>query len=122
VHVSAANTFYRTKSLAVEWARAGIRINCVAPGVVFNESAGDHYEKATGDASLLQKAAPYTPAKRNGTVEEISSTVLFLLSPGASFISGISIDVGGGSHLTPNPFMFTQKLEYPPWPKYEGKL
>eukprot|EP00058_Branchiostoma_floridae_P017529 XP_002603017.1 hypothetical protein BRAFLDRAFT_59435 [Branchiostoma floridae] len=85
-----------SKSLAVEWAENGIRINCVAPGSIYNVTAAENY-KAIGD--VFAHAIPLTPAKRNGTTEEVSAAVTFLLSPAAAFITGETIKVDGGWDL-----------------------
>lgn len=105
-----------SKSLAVEWASSNIRINCVAPGVIYNKSAEKHYEKATGGGDMLSLAIPSTPARRLGTVEEVSAVVCFLLSDGAQYVSGISIDVGGAGHLATEVQM---NRDHDGWKKYE---
>lgn len=107
-----------TKTMAVEWARSNVRVNCVAPGIIYNESAQQHYAKQANDANYLDQFAPNIPARRIGTVEEVSAAVTFLCSPAAAYITGISLDVGGGSHLSPSTF--TTKFEYGAWPRFEG--
>lgn len=82
-----------TKSLAVEWISSGIRINCVAPGVVYSETAAQNYS----DSKLFQKLQSVLPAKRCGTTAEVAGAVSFLLSPAASYITGITINVDGAS-------------------------
>ncbi len=82
-----------TQSLAVEWARRGLRLNCVAPGIV--QSSGlEQYPP-----ELLSGIADRIPMKRLGTVEEVASLVLFLASPMATYITGETIYVDGGAHL-----------------------
>jgi NAD(P)-dependent dehydrogenase (short-subunit alcohol dehydrogenase family) len=104
-----------TKTLAVEWAPSRIRINAVAPGVIFNESAKAHYASKTNVENMLELVTAATPTRRLGTPEEVSSAVVFLLSPGASYITGINLDVGGASHLTPVPLTLSMK-SYDAWP------
>ncbi|XP_058954015.1 peroxisomal trans-2-enoyl-CoA reductase-like [Pocillopora verrucosa] len=82
-----------TMSLAVEWIRFGVRINCVAPGVVYSDTAAQNYP----DPELFQRMANMLPAKRCGTTAEVAGAVSFLLSPAAAYITGTTIDVDGAS-------------------------
>uniref|UniRef100_A0A914WYR3 Peroxisomal trans-2-enoyl-CoA reductase n=1 Tax=Plectus sambesii TaxID=2011161 RepID=A0A914WYR3_9BILA len=84
-----------TKSLAVEWAHSGVRVNAVAPGVILTDSAVKHY----GSAKQFEDAIPFIPARRLGTSEEISGITCFLLTPAASFITGETVRVDGGGSL-----------------------
>ncbi|KAJ0398579.1 hypothetical protein P43SY_003185 [Pythium insidiosum] len=85
-----------TKSLSVEWASSGIRLNCVAPGIILSSGA-DNYE---GGEQLFHVAAQRaTCAKRVGSVEEVSAAVLYYLSPAAAYSTGTTLHVDGGWHL-----------------------
>lgn len=84
-----------TKTLAVEWAPHGIRVNAVAPGVIYSDTAAANY----ADPQLLQSYIPHVPAKRLGTPEEVSASVLFLLSPAAAYITGETVRVDGASSI-----------------------
>ena len=84
-----------TKSLAVEWAPKGVRVNAVAPGVIFSRSAAENY----ADPNMLVSMARGIPAQRLGTPEEVAAAVSFLLSPSASYITGTTLRVDGGSSL-----------------------
>ncbi|XP_066510839.1 peroxisomal trans-2-enoyl-CoA reductase-like [Hoplias malabaricus] len=86
-----------TKSLAIEWANSGVRINTVAPGTIFSKTAMENYKEL--GPMIFQKAIPSIPAKRLGFPEEISPAVCFLLSPAASFISGATLKVDAGQSL-----------------------
>ncbi|RUS70262.1 hypothetical protein EGW08_021976 [Elysia chlorotica] len=90
-----------TKTLGVEWAQSNVRVNAVAPGSsIFSPTAAANY----GNASIFDGAKVNIPMKRTGTVEEVSSAVCFLLSPGAAFITGETIRIDGGQsfYITPN--------------------
>ncbi len=83
-----------TKSLALEWAADGVRVNAVAPGVVFSETAAANYPDG-----FLASMAPELPAKRLATPEEVSAAVCWLLSPAARYVSGATLRVDGASSL-----------------------
>ncbi|XP_062566225.1 peroxisomal trans-2-enoyl-CoA reductase-like [Saccostrea cucullata] len=85
-----------TKSLSLEWAASGVRVNAVAPGSsIYSETAAANY----GDKDIFNHAIPHIPAKRLGTTAEISAAVCFLLSPAAAFISGETLKVDGAASL-----------------------
>ncbi|XP_062518425.1 peroxisomal trans-2-enoyl-CoA reductase-like [Corticium candelabrum] len=85
-----------SRSLAVEWASSGVRINSIAPGTIFSETAVANYPNGE---MLFERARSIAPAKRLGTVEEVSAAVMFLLSPAAAYITGESLRVDGGTAL-----------------------
>lgn len=88
-----------TKSLAVEWSPAGVRINSVAPGSsIYSDTAAANYESARLKG-MFEQQIPNIPAKRLGTTEEVSAAVCFLLSPAAAFINGETIKVDGAHSL-----------------------
>ncbi|TMW56099.1 hypothetical protein Poli38472_008747 [Pythium oligandrum] len=82
-----------SKSLAVEWASSGIRLNCVAPGIILSSGA-DNYDG--GDKMFHTIAKQVTAAQRVGTVEETSAAVLYYLSPAAAYTTGTTLHVDGG--------------------------
>lgn len=81
-----------TKSLACEWARFGITVNCVCPGFVETPLIADNManEKWMGYMNLR------TPMRRLAKPEDVAGAVLFLASDMASYITGTSIVVDGG--------------------------
>ncbi|KAK3093985.1 hypothetical protein FSP39_022558 [Pinctada imbricata] len=83
-----------TKSLAIEWAHSGVRVNSVAPSSVLTENAVALYGKDT-----FNNRVPGIPAKRLCSVEEVSAAVIYLLCPAASYISGATLKVDGGLSL-----------------------
>jgi 3-oxoacyl-[acyl-carrier protein] reductase len=78
-----------TKEAAVELGQYGIRVNCIAPGSIESERTRQEDPDYAGTWSKL------TPLKRVGTAADIAPTVVFLASPGASFISGQTIWIDG---------------------------
>ena len=82
-----------TRSLAIEGAAAGIRVNCVSPGWIATET--DAAEPASGTASGAWEAPP-SALRRMGSVGEIASAVAFLASNDASCITGQTLVVDGG--------------------------
>ena len=86
-----------TMEAALEYAPK-IRVNCVAPGLVETNLTA----KVLGDPALRVKIESVTPLGRIGTPEDVANLVVFLASPLASYITGQSIVIDGGSVL-PNP-------------------
>jgi 3-oxoacyl-[acyl-carrier protein] reductase len=82
-----------SKNLAREVAVDGITVNCVAPGLVNTEIWKSLPE---GDAKNVIASIPMG---RPGEVKEIASTIAFLASEEASYITGEEIDINGGSHM-----------------------
>jgi 3-oxoacyl-[acyl-carrier protein] reductase len=79
-----------TKSLAKELGPSGIRVNCIAPGVIrtgMNRAL---------DEEALRDLAERTPLGRLGEPEEVASVLVFLAGSGASFITGQVLGVDGG--------------------------
>jgi NAD(P)-dependent dehydrogenase (short-subunit alcohol dehydrogenase family) len=77
-----------TKTLAAEFAGAGVRVNAVAPGIV--ETA--FLDGVPG----IRDRASQLPLRRLGKPEEVASVVAFLLSADASYLTGEIVDVNGG--------------------------
>lgn len=88
-------------TLSQEWMESGVRVNCVRPGIVFTDSGFENYGPA-GDV-FLERILPAMPAKRFASAEEVSSAVCWLLSEGASYVTGSVVSVDGGSafHFLP---------------------
>jgi len=88
---SKAGVIALTRCLAVGLARHNIRVNCVAPGLMDTPMVANMMTEAR-----LRTVEERVPLKRHGKAEETASTVLFLVSPEASFITGQTIPVDGG--------------------------
>lgn len=82
-----------TRTVAVEWAPLGIRVNCVAPGLIATEGLRVYPPEA-------QKEFPIAnPMKRTGTPMEIAESCIYVSAPSGSFITGEVVTVDGGGKL-----------------------
>ncbi|CAG9793874.1 unnamed protein product [Diatraea saccharalis] len=82
-----------TKALATELVHDNIRVNCVAPGIVATKFASF----LTESESAQERALETVPMKRFGKPQEIAGTVAFVVSEDASYMTGETIVVAGGS-------------------------
>jgi citronellol/citronellal dehydrogenase len=103
-----------TMSASVEWAHAGVRVNAVAPGWIAS-SGMDRYGPEM--APLIRKLAAHVPLHRLGLEAEVSAAIVFLLSPAAAFITGVTLRIDGGAPLASATFPST---EHPAAPAFEG--
>ncbi len=87
---SKAGIIGATKSLALELAKRGITVNCIAPGVIDTEMIKD---------VPLDEVKKLIPMKRVGQANEVASLVNYLMSEDASYITGQVISVNGGLYL-----------------------
>ncbi|MEZ4320136.1 MAG: SDR family oxidoreductase [Myxococcota bacterium] len=84
-----------TRTLAVEWAPRGIRLNSVAPGFVAS-SGINRYPKGLG---LIEKMQSVVPMKRLATCDEVAWMVAFLHTHAAAYITGETVTIDGGKEL-----------------------
>jgi hypothetical protein len=89
--LSKAAVLHMTKTLAREWARHGINVCALCPG---------YFHTETTDADLRSEAASKLvqrlPRRRIGKVEDLETTLLFLLAPGSAFVNGAIVSVDDG--------------------------
>jgi len=85
-----------TTVTAAEWGRYGIRVNCVAVGLVGSERAVEAWRVANLDTAA---ASAGTPLGRPGTPDEVANAILFFVSDAASYITGQTLAVDGGPHV-----------------------
>jgi 2-dehydro-3-deoxy-L-rhamnonate dehydrogenase (NAD+) len=96
-----------TKSAAKDLAPAGIRVNAVSPGfigpgrmwdtqVAEQAAAGSQYY-ASDPAAVAEQMIGMVPMRRHGSTDEVARVVAFLLSDEASYVTGVNIEIAGGS-------------------------
>jgi len=79
-----------TLGLSKEVGAEGIRVNCVRPGIIYTD-----IHASGGDPDRVDKLASTVPMQRGGQPEEIAETILWLLGPQSSYVSGALVDAGG---------------------------
>jgi 2-deoxy-D-gluconate 3-dehydrogenase len=84
-----------TRSLAVEWARHGIQVNCVAPGYMNT----DIPRAAFADSKTRELFLSKVPARRIGEPEEIGPLVVYLASPASDYMTGQTLRLDGGQTI-----------------------
>lgn len=89
-----------TRSLALEWAKDGIRLNCIGPGTVVTAGLADEAAR-----ELLEGLIKATPLGAATTVEEVAELVAFLASPAGRLMTGQLIQIDGAAHLGPGLHM-----------------
>lgn len=107
-----------SRTLAIEWAARGIRVNCVAPGYV----ASSGLRRYPAGLGLMETMKSQVPMKRLATCEEIAWAVTWLASPAAAYVTGQVHTIDGGKELWGDywpipdpPDMKPVELPYEPW-------
>jgi NAD(P)-dependent dehydrogenase (short-subunit alcohol dehydrogenase family) len=90
---SKAGLIHLTKSLALDWARYGIRVNAIAPGYFRTDINDDFWETEPGKAMINR-----IPQRRLGELENLDGPLLLLASDASAYMTGTTVTVDGG-HL-----------------------
>lgn len=85
-----------TRVASAEWGPHGIRVNCVACGMIATEAAREGWEKRNYDAMA---ACQGFPLRRYGEMDEAAQMIVFFASDAASYITGETVAVGGGPQM-----------------------
>jgi sorbose reductase len=96
--VSKAGVIHLTHALAAEWAKLGIRVNCISPGYTETKMLGDLLDTERG-VGLRNKIQDLTPVGKLAEVTDISQAVLFLSVPASDYITGVNLVIDGGYTL-----------------------
>jgi NAD(P)-dependent dehydrogenase (short-subunit alcohol dehydrogenase family) len=92
-NISKAADFQLARNLAAEFGPSGVRVNCIAPGLVRTDFARALWE----NPDTLKAVTRHTPMRRIGEPHEIAGAAIFLASPASTFVTGQTIIVDGGS-------------------------
>jgi len=93
--VSKAGLNMLTKVLAKEWGNDGIRVNALCPGLIKTKFSQALWE----NEKMLHHFTHKLPIPRMGTVEEVASLAMYLVSPAASYVTGMIYSVDGGTTI-----------------------
>lgn len=90
-----------TKSAALEWGKYGIRVNAVSPGSIESSGLKKYPEEVRKFIPVLRDCVPL---KRLGTEAEVGASIIYLLSPAASYVTGVTLKMDGGAALVGWPW------------------
>jgi NAD(P)-dependent dehydrogenase (short-subunit alcohol dehydrogenase family) len=93
-----------TQTLAVEWARHGIRVNAVAPGPI--EGSPGAARQLWDSQQAIDRITAMIPAGRWGKPGDVADAVAFLAAPGSGFVTGEILTIDGGTWLNRGTFGF----------------
>jgi len=109
-----------TKSLAAEWGRKGIRLNCIAPGPIYTEGA---FGRLDPDGNEISNMLEKVPCGRLGEREELANLASYMCSDYASWLSGEIINFDGGNiRQLAGMFDKVRKVPESEWDRIEAKI
>jgi meso-butanediol dehydrogenase / (S,S)-butanediol dehydrogenase / diacetyl reductase len=85
-----------TKSMALDYVRENIRVNCLCPGTIDTPSLGKRIDAFDNPVEARQRFMARQPMGRFGTSDEIAAAALYLVSDDSSFITGAALAIDGG--------------------------
>jgi len=95
-NVSKAADMQLARNLAVEWGPAGVRVNCICPGLIKTDMARALWE----NPEILKAATEGACLRRIGLPDEIAGMAVFLASPAGAFATGQSFILDGGATIS----------------------
>jgi citronellol/citronellal dehydrogenase len=101
-----------TATAAYEWGPSGVRVNAVAPGWVAS-SGMDTYNDAM--KAVIRTLPQHVPLRRLAEEAEVSAAIVFLLSPAAAFITGVTLQIDGAASLGSEIFPLPRQGRSQPW-------
>jgi NAD(P)-dependent dehydrogenase (short-subunit alcohol dehydrogenase family) len=106
IHSAAAKggVMSMTQTLAVEWARHGIRVNAVAPGPI--EASPGAARQLWNDQQAVDRITAMIPSGHWGKPDDVANAVAFLAAPASRFVTGEILTVDGGTWMNRGTFCF----------------
>jgi NAD(P)-dependent dehydrogenase (short-subunit alcohol dehydrogenase family) len=118
--MSKAGINIMTKSLAVEWAPHGIRLNAIAPGPFPTKGA---WERLNPGAAAQADSRAVNPMGRVGKMPELANLASFLMADGCEYLTGQTIAIDGGLHLaTGGNFASLARFGNEDWQRIRGEI
>ncbi len=117
--MSKAGLNIMTKSLASEWGPHGIRLNAIAPGPFPTKGA---WERLNPQAASRGDSSGTNPMGRVGEMSELANLAVFLMADGCEYLTGQTIAIDGGMHLTGGNFAALSKLGDSEWEAIRNQI
>lgn len=114
--VAKAGVLAMTRSLAVEWAKHGIRLNALAPGPIPTKGAWDRLMPTD---SFVEEVCRHIPLGRLGSHAELCDVATFLVSEASSYITGQVVSMDGGEWLVGSAFQKLREVPDEMWEAWE---